>query len=382
MARRILIVGAASDSGKLLVQRLRSQAQPPQIVVTSRGVPAATLDYLGIDAAARAANEVVALEVNPTMEDGREKLAAALASAPGDGPKFDAVVNLLGAWFARPGRESPRQILLDGVVNVAKVVQPRTAGGPPPRFVVTSSTSVYGDRPGEVLTEQTPLRPDSRTAFSSLQVEVETTLQSMHEKRIIDLVLLRIPHLYGTQKEKTISLYRDGSMIVMGNGKNIMQHLHYHDYVSAMALAADHTKPAGFYNVVDDTVEPYTEYARFITDWCRQQPSRHLSMDEAIASGALAKLLGPAFERQATVQEVFIPLGYDARFDNSKAKQQLGLSLKYPTFRHGLAALMLAMDWRAAGWTDSNVYNDALAEEEAVDGGYANKQETQTASKL
>lgn len=377
--RRVLITGVSSDAGRLLVQRFRAEDNPPLIVVCSRQTPSETLDFLQIDGAAAAMGDVVALQANPSEEDGQEAFAEALARAPHGGAEFDAVVNLIGAWFARPGRDDPRQILLGGATVSAKSVKPRGPDFLPPRYVLTSSTSIYGNRPGEILTEEMPFKPDSSTRFAGWQVEVEQVMKNFHKEKVVDLVTLRCPHIYGTPKEKTINRYRDGTMIVMGTGQNIMQHIHYHDYVQGLALASgvlpSGRPPSGDYNLVDDTTETYAEYCKFITDWCRQPTSKPMSLEECLQTGCLKDLLGPAFGREATVKEVFTPITFSAQFDNSKVKKDLGLVLKYPTYRQGLAVLMLAMDWQAAGWKDGNVWTDSQVGPAAnVDGGYADPQ--------
>lgn len=374
--RRILILGVSSDAGRLLVQRLLREANPPWIVACSRQSPIETLNFLGVDGAASLAGDVVALQANPSEEHEEAAFAQALAGTPNGGKRFDAVVNLIGAWFARPGRDDPRQILLSSATVTARSVEPRGPEFLPPRFVLTSSTSIYGHRPGEVLSEASPLRPDYTTKFAGWQVEVEDTMKSLHEQKVIDLVVLRCPHIYGTPKEKTIERYRDGTMVVMGDGQNIMQHLHYHDYISALSLASgvlsSGRPPAGDYNVVDDTTETYAAYCKFMTDWCHHPVCRSMSKEEILKTGVLKDLLGPAFGMEATVQEVITPMCYSAQFDNSKVKEELGLCLKYPTFRHGLAALMLAMDWQAKGWSAGDVFADACVSTAAnVDGGYA-----------
>merc|ERR1711953_1535252 len=113
------------------------------------------------------------------------------------------------------------------------------------------------------------------------------------------------------------------------------------------------------------------------TDWCRQPASKPMSLEECLNTGCLKDLLGPAFAREATVKEVFTPITFSAQFDNSKVKKDLGLVLKYPTYRHGLAVLMLAMDWHAAGWKDGSVWTDSQVGTAAnVDGGYAHPHPT------
>jgi hypothetical protein len=221
------------------------------------------------------------------------------------------------------------------------------------------------------------LELDNGTKFGKWQVEVEEAMKSLHAENMIDLVILRCPHIYGTPKEKTIDRYRDGTMIVMGTGMNVMQHIHYHDYVQGLALASgllsSGRPPSGDYNLVDDTTETYADYCKFITDWCRQPPSQPMSLEDCIQTGRLKDLLGPAFGKDEIVKEIFIPLGFSAMFDNSKVKEDLGLVLKYPTFRHGLAALMLAMDWDKAGWKDGSVFTDSQVRTALdVDGGYSN----------
>lgn len=387
MARqRILITGVCSDAGRLLIQRLMAAANPPLIVACSRQSSEATLDYLEIDAASRARGDVVCVEANPAEEGGEAAFAEALAGVPNGGAEFDAVVNLIGAWFARPGRDDPRQIVLGSATTIAKSVKPRGPLFRPTRFVLTSSLALYGDRPGEILTEASPLKPDLRTQLGHWGVEVEQVMQGLHKAQVCDLVILRCPHIYGTPKEKTIERYRDGTMIIMGTGKNILQHIHYHDYVNALALAsgvlASERCPPDAYNLVDDTTETYAEYCKFVTDWCRHPASRPVSIEECVSSGCLKNLLGPMFGVEAVVKEICIPVGFSQQFDNSKVKKGLGIVLKYPTFRHGLANLMLAMDWQAAGWKEGNVFHDAqVAAAANVDGGYSNPQQAVTTSK-
>merc|ERR1711865_1329103 len=111
---------------------------------------------------------------------------------------------------------------------------------------------------------------------------------------------------------------------------------------------------------------------KFITEWRRLPPCKSMALKEAHETGTLKDLLGPAFGMEATVKEVFTPLTFSAQFDNSKTKKDLGMVFKYPTYRHGLAALMLAMDWEEAKFAGGDVFVDTCTGAPAnVDGGYA-----------
>ncbi|MFQ3651316.1 MAG: NAD-dependent epimerase/dehydratase family protein, partial [Gemmataceae bacterium] len=62
---------------------------------------------------------------------------------------FDAVVNLLAAFI----KGDPRSVVVDGTRQLLDAV---TQQGNIPRFVQCSTTTVYGHRPGEWLTEESP----------------------------------------------------------------------------------------------------------------------------------------------------------------------------------------------------------------------------------
>ena len=91
----------------------------------------------------RAADELKSAGIQPLPADITKP--EELKKLPGD---FDWVVNCVAAGGG--GAENYRQIYLEGNRNLIAWL----AGSPPQKFIYTSSTSVYGQNDGSVVTEK------------------------------------------------------------------------------------------------------------------------------------------------------------------------------------------------------------------------------------
>ncbi len=65
----------------------------------------------------------------------------------------------------------------------------------PERFVYISTTGVYGDCDGAVVTEESPVNPGNR--MSKPRVAAENRLSALATRTDCDLVVLRVPGIYG-----------------------------------------------------------------------------------------------------------------------------------------------------------------------------------------
>ncbi len=110
-----------------------------------------------------AAAELQAAGIKPLLADITR--AESLEILPRD---FDWVVNCAASGGG--GVDDYRQIYLEGNRNLVGWL----AGSPPKKFVFTSSTSVYGQNDGSVVTEKSPAEPLEET--SRILAETEKML--------------------------------------------------------------------------------------------------------------------------------------------------------------------------------------------------------------
>ena len=118
----------------------------------------------------------------------------------------------------------------------------------PERFVYISTTGVYGDCKGAVVTEASPLNPDSR--MSRPRVAAERLLARWAEQSSSDLVILRVPGIYGPGR-LGIDRIRDGGAYVSNDEANPGNRIHVDDLATCCIAALSTETPPGVYNVGD-----------------------------------------------------------------------------------------------------------------------------------
>ena len=65
----------------------------------------------------------------------------------------------------------------------------------PARFVYLSTTGVYGDCGGKLIDEATPVAPETERAEQ--RVAAEDTLRDWSQHENVELVVMRVPGIYG-----------------------------------------------------------------------------------------------------------------------------------------------------------------------------------------
>lgn len=179
-----------------------------------------------------------------------------------------------------------------------------------PRIVFTSSTGVYGDAAGGVVTEATPPSPD-RPAASAI-VEAEAMLSDRCPDRS---VVLRLAGLYGPGRLPRIDDLRAGRALA-GDPESWLNLIHADDAAAVVIAVADHPAPGALYVVSDG------------------QPVRRREW-----YAALAEFVGaPAPRWDATTPRA---RGGDKRVDPGRLLQEINPPLRYPDpyqgLRHALA---------------------------------------------
>jgi nucleoside-diphosphate-sugar epimerase len=118
----------------------------------------------------------------------------------------------------------------------------------PESFVYISTTGVYGDCGGELVDEDSPLKPTTDRA--KRRVAAERLLCSWAGKHSVHYKILRTPGIYGPER-LGISRIRSMQALVDEAEANPGNRIHVDDLVSCCIAALNGNSPAGVYNVGD-----------------------------------------------------------------------------------------------------------------------------------
>jgi nucleoside-diphosphate-sugar epimerase len=215
-----------------------------------------------------------------------------------DLPPLSTVLYAVG--LDRGAGKSMREVYVEGVKNVAAAL-PQVA-----RWLHVSSTSVYGQTGGEVVTETSPTEPREESGKVVLDTE-----RALHAARP-DAIILRFAGIYGPGRVLRRAALLKGEPYTPDPDK-WLNLIHVADGVAAVLAAEFHGTDGRIYNISDET--PVTR-RDFYTE--------------------TAKVLGAppaAFEPPATPADEA-----NRRLSTEMARTVLGFTPRYPSYREGLAA--------------------------------------------
>jgi len=246
-----------------------------------------------------AASELKARGLSPLFADITQP--SQLAKLPRE---FDWVVNCVASGGGTA--DEYRQIYVEGMKNLIARLAPHS-----PRFVYTSSTSVYGQNDNSIVTEQSPSEPIAETARILLEAE-KVLLTAAHEKNF-PAMILRVAGIYGPGRGYWLKQLLKGEARLDGPGTRILNMIHRDDVIGCIMAALERGKPGEIYNAVDD------------------EPASQLDFLSWLAA-ALNKSLPSSAAENAEARKRGIT---SKRVSNRKLKTELGYQFKYPTFREG-----------------------------------------------
>lgn len=234
-----------------------------------------------------------------------------LRALPG---QFDWVVNC--AATRGGGIEHYERLYLRGNSNLIEWL----AASPPQKFVFTSSTGVYGQNDGSPVAEESAAEPASPTA--RVLVAAERALLAAARAGRLPAVILRVAGIYGPGRGYWLRQFLRGEARLEGDGSRVLNMIHRDDLVTAIIAALERGRPGEIYNVVDD--EPVSQ--RVFFEW--------LAVHTGLPMPSAAR-------EESAVGSPRAPT--NKRVANRKLKRELGVALKYPTFREGCVAEILRL---------------------------------------
>lgn len=175
------------------------------------------------------------------------------------------------------------------------------------RLVYVSSTGVYPPAHGGWVFENQPVGPT--TEAGRARVAAEAALPA-------SAISLRAAGIYGPGRG-TAERLRAGTYRIVGDGRSHVSRIHVDDLVTAILAAGDKSHVTGAVNVADDAPDPIGEVA------------------DAIA-GELGLPAPPRVPVNSVSPEIAGMLTADRRIANRRMKDELGVVLRYPSWRDAI----------------------------------------------
>ncbi len=305
---RVLVVGATGAIGGRLVRQLRQRGH----------------EVAGSSRSASRAGRLRELGAEPVVLDVLDRAAThqVVAGARPDAIIYQATA-LAGGGFSRRLDTTfalTNRLRTEGTDHLLAAA--REAGVS--RFVAQSFAPYrYAHQGGLVKTEGDPLLadpPDSaRETFAAMEHLDDAVTRAGG-------VALRYGGFYG-DPDQMVEAVRKRRYPLIGDGAGMMSFVHLDDAAAAAVLALDHDGPA-IYNVTDDEPAPAREWLPVLAAAAGARPPRHV----------------PAWLGRLIMGEG-LDMMTDARgASNARAKQELGWTLRYPSWRQGFAASYATWD--------------------------------------
>jgi nucleoside-diphosphate-sugar epimerase len=187
-------------------------------------------------------------------------------------------------------------------------------------IVYLSTIGVYGDLGGDWVDEDTRGTPNSTRSRGRLNAE--QAWQDLGRRRGIPVAVLRLAGIYGPERNALTQVARGDARRIVKPGQ-VFNRIHVDDIAQAID-AAFARKASGIFNVADDEPSSPSDPLTFAAQLLGVPPPPETPYEEAEPSmSPLAK----SFWQECR------------RVKNDKLKRELGVTLRYPTYREGLRAL-------------------------------------------
>lgn len=279
---KLLIVGCGYI-GTALTQRLARTAEV--LAITSSDKRHTRLRTLG-------ANPVVADVTNP---DWVKQLPDSV----------DAVINMISSG----GRDYRATYWRSNYDLLEKY-----SHHPPKHFIYTSSTSVYSQTDGSVVTEKDPAEPSS--PMREVLVETEATL--LTNLAFPSIAVLRLGGIYGPGRHALLDDLREGVRSFPEDPNRWINQIHRDDAVSAILHLLRLEPKREIYNVVDDEPVAYGTCLKWLAKQVHVDP--------------------PIFDPEAPAQRTRRGPKPHRKISNAKLKAT-GWAPRYPSFREGFGQI-------------------------------------------
>jgi nucleoside-diphosphate-sugar epimerase len=194
----------------------------------------------------------------------------------------------------------------------------------PTRFVYISTTGVYGDCKGAVVSEDATVDPNN--GMATARISAETMLSNAARSAGYELVILRTPGIYGPGR-LPLQRLKEGGAFLTEEDASPGNRIHVDDLASCCIAALREDAPAGIYNVGDGDNRSATWFAHEVARQAELPEPRLISRAQAKKEFSAVRL---AFLSSSRI------------VDTTKMREVLGVTPRYANPEDGIRASLLS----------------------------------------
>ncbi len=186
-----------------------------------------------------------------------------------------------------------------------------------------STIGVYGDLGGAWADEDTPAEPDTKRGAA--RIEAEGAWTAFCARRGLPLDIFRLAGIYGPGRNPLERIRRGEAHRIVKPGQ-VFNRIHVDDIAQTVAAAVlqERTLPGTrLFNLADDEPAPPQDVILYAAELIGAPPPPEIPFEQAALS--------------PMARSFYVG---NKRLRNDKIKRELGIALKYPTYREGLRALL------------------------------------------
>jgi nucleoside-diphosphate-sugar epimerase len=185
-----------------------------------------------------------------------------------------------------------------------------------------STVGVYGDHKGGWVDETTPPKPVSER--SRRRADAEAAWLALGASAGKDVQIFRLAGIYGP-KRSAIDRLREGTAQRIVKPGQVFNRIHVEDIAEVLIAAIEGRGTHQIYNVADDEPAPPQDVIAYAAQLLHMPPPPEIAFKDADL---------PLMAKSFYVE--------NKRVSNARLHHDLGLELKFPSYRQGLRAILAA----------------------------------------
>ncbi len=185
-----------------------------------------------------------------------------------------------------------------------------------------STTGVYGDHHGGWVDEETPTAP--ATDRGKRRLAAENAWLAWGATANVPVHIFRLAGIYGPGRNQLESL-RDGTARRIVRKGQVFSRIHVDDIAQVLEASIAKPQAGAVYNVCDDEPAPPHEVMAYAATLLNVPPPPLERFEDAVAT--MSEMAQSFYSESKRVR-------------NDRIKSDLGVNLRYPTYREGLKALL------------------------------------------
>lgn len=189
-----------------------------------------------------------------------------------------------------------------------------------------STTGVYGDTGGAVVDETTEPQPSSKR--SQNRWAAERAWLRLLETSDVPVHIFRLPGIYGPERSALDQVLAGKARRINKPGHQFSR-IHVDDIAGTLAKSIEKPNPGRIYNVCDNEAAAPADVTAYACDLLGKEMPELLPFD--IASQSMSPMALSFWQD-------------NRRVDNSRIRTELGVELRYPTYREGLTSIYRTMN--------------------------------------